>query len=63
VGERIVVINPNSTEAVTQAIDEAIPLGRHAHPDEVARVALFLASPMSSYVTGHVYPVDGGLGS
>ena len=48
---------------VTQAIDEAIPLGRHAHPDEVAKVALFLASPMSSYVTGHVYPVDGGLGS
>ena len=48
---------------VTQAIDKAIPLGRHAHPDEVASVALFLASPMSSYVTGHVYPVDGGLGS
>jgi NAD(P)-dependent dehydrogenase (short-subunit alcohol dehydrogenase family) len=48
---------------VTQAIDNAIPLGRHAHPDEVAKVALFLASPMSSFVTGHVYPVDGGLGS
>jgi NAD(P)-dependent dehydrogenase (short-subunit alcohol dehydrogenase family) len=48
---------------VTHAIDSDIPLGRHAYPDEVARVALFLASPMSSYVTGHVYPVDGGLGS
>lgn len=48
---------------VTQAIDHDIPLGRHAHPDEVARVALFLASPMSSFVTGHIYPVDGGLAS
>ena len=48
---------------ITQAIDNDIPLGRHAHPDEVANVALFLASPMSSFVTGHIYPVDGGLAS
>jgi NAD(P)-dependent dehydrogenase (short-subunit alcohol dehydrogenase family) len=48
---------------ITQDINNAIPLGRHAYPDEVARVALFLASPLSSYVTGHLYPVDGGLAS
>jgi NAD(P)-dependent dehydrogenase (short-subunit alcohol dehydrogenase family) len=48
---------------ITQAIDNDIPLRRHAHPDEVAEVALFLASSMSSYVTGHIYPVDGGLAS
>ena len=48
---------------LTRAIDAAIPLGRHADPTEVANVALFLASSMSSYVTGHVYVVDGGLGS
>lgn len=37
-----------------------IPLGRAGEPDEVADVALFLASPMSSYVTGAVIEVTGG---
>jgi NAD(P)-dependent dehydrogenase (short-subunit alcohol dehydrogenase family) len=36
------------------------PVGRLGWPDEQARVALFLASDMSSYVTGHNIPVDGG---
>lgn len=37
-----------------------IPLGRYATAEEVARVALFLASPLASYVTGAIVPVDGG---
>jgi 3-oxoacyl-[acyl-carrier protein] reductase len=37
-----------------------IPLGRAGEPSEVADVALFLASPMSSYVTGAVIEVAGG---
>ncbi|MCB8878087.1 SDR family NAD(P)-dependent oxidoreductase [Acidisoma silvae] len=48
---------------ITQAIDSDIPLGRHAKPEEVAKAALFLASSMSSFITGHVHVVDGGLGS
>lgn len=37
-----------------------VPLGRFGEPDEVARVALFLATELSSYVNGAIIPVDGG---
>lgn len=37
-----------------------LPLGRGGHPDEVARIALVLASDLSSYVHGALIPVDGG---
>ncbi len=37
-----------------------LPLGRRGNPDEVACVALFLASDMSSYIQGAAIPVDGG---
>lgn len=36
------------------------PVGRLGQPEDQARVALFLASDLSSYVTGHNIPVDGG---
>ena len=39
-----------------------VPLGRYATAQEVADVAVFLASAGASYITGAVIPVDGGLG-
>ena len=38
-----------------------IPAGRLGEPDEVARVVEFLADPASSYITGQVYSINGGL--
>jgi NAD(P)-dependent dehydrogenase (short-subunit alcohol dehydrogenase family) len=41
----------------------AIPMGRLGTPEEVARVAVFLASDAASYVTGAIVPMDGGAGA
>lgn len=41
---------------------ERIPLARFGRPEEVARVALFLLSKRSRYITGEVIQIDGGLG-
>lgn len=44
------------------ALTEKIPLVRLGEPAEVAKVILFLASDLSSYVTGQVINIDGGMG-
>jgi len=46
--------------AVRKQFEDMIPLHRCAQPDEIKGLALFLASPASSYVTGAVIPIDGG---
>ena len=43
------------------AFEETVPLRRIGMPEEFARVATFLVSPASSYVTGTAVAVDGGL--
>jgi NAD(P)-dependent dehydrogenase (short-subunit alcohol dehydrogenase family) len=45
----------------TKMLNEAIPLHRHAAPEEIARSALYLASDLSSFVTGSMLMADGGM--
>jgi len=69
VGVRVNAIAPGlirsaMTEAMPQRIWDAklaeVPMGRAGEPSEVATVALFLASDLSSYMTGTVLEVTGG---
>jgi 3-oxoacyl-[acyl-carrier protein] reductase len=45
----------------TEQSAEEIPVGRYGEPEELACLAVFLASPIACYITGAVLPVDGGL--
>lgn len=49
-------------ETQVKALNDKIPLIRLGLPSEVASVVLFLASELSSYVTGQVINIDGGMG-
>jgi NAD(P)-dependent dehydrogenase (short-subunit alcohol dehydrogenase family) len=45
---------------LVEAFSQLVPMGRIAKPDEIKGLALLLASPAGSYITGTVIPIDGG---
>ncbi|WP_419995806.1 SDR family NAD(P)-dependent oxidoreductase [Streptomyces boninensis] len=52
--------NPDQAEGLDEFYAKAVPLGRVGQPEEVARMALFLSSDDSAYVTGQPFVIDGG---
>jgi len=48
-------------EEIKQKMLDVIPLKRTGKPQDIAQAALFFASDASSYITGQVLPVDGGM--
>jgi NAD(P)-dependent dehydrogenase (short-subunit alcohol dehydrogenase family) len=53
-------MSPEQIEAMSKEFMKQIPIGRLGAPDDIAKVAVFLASPASSYMTGTLTVVDGG---
>ena len=48
-------------DVVLKEFTEDIPMGRLALPEEIAQVAVFLASPLASYVTANIITMDGAM--
>jgi NAD(P)-dependent dehydrogenase (short-subunit alcohol dehydrogenase family) len=48
------------TAEMLMAVNETIPMKRHAQPEEVAALFAFLASPAAAYITGQCISIDGG---
>ena len=58
-------VNTEMVEAVPEKVLEKIkgqiPMSRLANPDEIARVVHFLCADKSSYITGQIWGVNGGM--
>jgi 2-deoxy-D-gluconate 3-dehydrogenase len=53
--------NPQQQKQIMEAFLSKIPMRRMGEPDDIGKVALFLASDMASYITGTQIVVDGGV--
>lgn len=72
-GVRVNAISPGPTETeqvrqchdagTREAYHRLLPVNRYASPDEIAGAVMFLASPDSSFISGHILNVDGGFGA
>ncbi len=60
VDTKLTKVTTENPERLSRAL-AGIPLGRLGQPEDMAGVALFLASPLAAYVVGQTIPVDGGL--
>ena len=52
--------DPDKIAIFKERVRNEVPLGRFAQLEEIARVALFLASDDASYITGASFAADGG---
>ena len=52
---------PDDAEGAKAGFEQSIPMGRYATNEEVAKLVLFLAGDDSSFITGTINPIDGGM--
>jgi NAD(P)-dependent dehydrogenase (short-subunit alcohol dehydrogenase family) len=58
-GAPTVEMSPEDAERYQKAMRSYI-IRRRGHPDDIANLVVFLASPLASWITGQTYPVNGG---
>lgn len=51
---------PDNRDEMFEKLSKVQPIGRMARPDEIAKLALYLCSDDSSFITGQTYNIDGG---
>ena len=52
---------PSAPDLFKEKMTAIVPMRRYGRPEEIAQLALFLASDESSYCTGTTFPIDGGI--
>jgi NAD(P)-dependent dehydrogenase (short-subunit alcohol dehydrogenase family) len=52
---------PGREQEMFQKLSEYQPMGRMGNPQEVAQLAVYLCSDEACFITGHAYPIDGGV--